>query len=83
LAASGQITATGTLDGIVVPIRIVRSQFEENHDGNQRAKAAAKNVDVSTKSSGGSRPTEELRPVTSGDIIEMSKRAAAVRAETA
>ena len=56
---------------------------EEVTVGALRAKAAAKNVDVSTKSSGGSRPTEDLRPVTSGDIIEMSKRAAAVRAETA
>ena len=44
-----------------------------------RAKAAAAGVDTTPKSSGGAAPLkagEELRPVTSGDIVEMFKEAA-------
>jgi hypothetical protein len=37
------------------------------------ARAAAKHVDTSPKSSGGSVPSTETRPVTSGDIMEMFK----------
>jgi predicted TIM-barrel fold metal-dependent hydrolase len=44
-----------------------------------RARAAAKGVDTSPKSSGGSRPTDETRPVTSGDIVDMFKKHAAER----
>ncbi len=46
-----------------------------------RAKAAAAGVDTTPKSSGGSaplKPGEELRPVTSGDIMEMFKETAEV-----
>lgn len=41
-----------------------------------RARAAAKGVDVTPKSSGGLRPATDDRPVTSGDIIRMSQEAA-------
>jgi predicted TIM-barrel fold metal-dependent hydrolase len=47
--------------------------------GALRAKAKAKGVDTSPKSSGGSRPVTELRPVTSGDVMEMFKAHAAAR----
>jgi predicted TIM-barrel fold metal-dependent hydrolase len=53
---------------------------EEITVGALRAKAAAKGVDVTPKSSGGAKPTDETRPVTSGDVIAMSKRAAEERA---
>jgi predicted TIM-barrel fold metal-dependent hydrolase len=49
--------------------------------GALRAKAKAKGVDTTPKSSGGSRPTAEPRPVTSGDIMEMFKAHAAERAK--
>jgi hypothetical protein len=49
---------------------------EEVTVGALRAKAKARGVDTSQKSSGGARPTLDARPVTSGDIIAMSKRAA-------
>jgi hypothetical protein len=39
-----------------------------------RSLAKAKGVDVTPKSSGGARPSETMRPVTSGDILAMSKR---------
>jgi predicted TIM-barrel fold metal-dependent hydrolase len=48
--------------------------------GALRAKAKAKGVDTSPKSSGGAKPTDVTRPVTSGDIMAMSKRAAEERA---
>ncbi len=51
---------------------------EEINVGALRAKA--KEVDITQKSSGGARPTIDPRPVTSGDIIAMSKRAAEERA---
>jgi predicted TIM-barrel fold metal-dependent hydrolase len=51
--------------------------------GALRAKALAKGVDTRPKSSGGSRPTDEVRPVTSGDIMEMFKHHAAERAKEA
>ena len=44
--------------------------------GALREKATAKGVDTTPKSSGGLKPTDEIRPVTSGDIIDMSRRAA-------
>jgi predicted TIM-barrel fold metal-dependent hydrolase len=47
---------------------------EELTVGALRAKAAAKGVDVTPKSSGGARPSADMRPVTSGDIFAMSKR---------
>jgi hypothetical protein len=47
--------------------------------GALRAKAKAKGVDTTPKSSGGIRPTEHTRPVTSGDIVAMSQQAAAER----
>jgi predicted TIM-barrel fold metal-dependent hydrolase len=47
---------------------------EELTVGALRAKAQAKHVDVTPKSCGGARPSEDLRPVTSGDIFAMSKR---------
>ena len=47
--------------------------------GALRARAKAKGVDTTPKSSGGARPVEDLRPVTSGDIMEMMKKHAAVR----
>jgi len=46
-----------------------------------RAKAAASGVDTTPKSSGGAAPLkdgEELRSVTSGDIVEMFKETAEV-----
>ena len=53
---------------------------EEITVGALRAKAAARSVDTSPKSSGGAKPTDETRPVTSGDIIAMSRKAAEERA---
>jgi hypothetical protein len=47
---------------------------EELTVGALRAKARAKGVDVAPKSSGGARPSVDMRPVTSGDIFAMSKR---------
>lgn len=47
---------------------------EELTVGALRAKAKANGVDTSPKSSGGLRPTEGLRPVTSGDIMAMSRK---------
>jgi predicted TIM-barrel fold metal-dependent hydrolase len=47
--------------------------------GALRARAAAKGVDTSPKSSGGSRPTAVEGPVTSGDILEMFQAHAAQR----
>ncbi|MBW8784666.1 MAG: amidohydrolase family protein [Novosphingobium sp.] len=41
--------------------------------GALRAKARRKGVDTAPKSSGGSRPSDEQRPVTSGDVMEMFK----------
>ncbi len=52
---------------------------EEITVGALRAQAAARKVDTSPKSSGGSRPTDDPRPVTSGDIMEMFKHHAAQR----
>ena len=52
---------------------------DEVNVGALRARAKAKGVDTTPKSSGGARPTEDLRPVTSGDIMEMMKQHAAVR----
>lgn len=52
---------------------------EELTVGALRAKAKAKGVDTAPKSSGGLRPTEEQRPVTSGDIIAMSRKVAEQR----
>jgi predicted TIM-barrel fold metal-dependent hydrolase len=51
-------------------------QREELSVGALRAKAAAAEVDISPKSSGGERPVEEgdKRPVTSGDIMQMFMR---------
>jgi predicted TIM-barrel fold metal-dependent hydrolase len=51
--------------------------------GALRAQAAAKGVDVSTKSSSGARPVAagERRPVTSGDVLAMFKEHAEVLAE--
>ncbi|MET0270419.1 MAG: amidohydrolase family protein [Sphingomonas sp.] len=48
-----------------------------------RARAAAKGVDVSLKSSSGARPTESTptRPVTSGDVMEMFRKHADERAD--
>jgi predicted TIM-barrel fold metal-dependent hydrolase len=48
--------------------------------GALRARAKAKGVDTTPKSSGGIRPTNDARPVTSGDVIAMSKQAAEARA---
>jgi predicted TIM-barrel fold metal-dependent hydrolase len=48
--------------------------------GALRAQAKAKGVDVTPKSSGGHRPSDSKQPVTSGDVIEMSKKAAQERA---
>jgi len=56
---------------------------EEITVGALRARAAAKGVDTKPKSSGGSRPTDEQRPVTSGDIMEMFKHHAEQRAKEA
>jgi predicted TIM-barrel fold metal-dependent hydrolase len=47
--------------------------------GALRAKAKAKGVDTSPKSSGGSKPATANRPVTSGDVMEMFKAHAAAR----
>jgi len=47
--------------------------------GALRARAKAKGVDTSPKSSGGSKPLVEDRPVTSGDVMEMFKAHAASR----
>src|SRR3546814_14477739 len=44
---------------------------EEINVGALHAQAAAKGVDTAPKSSGGSVPANETRPVTSGDIMEM------------
>jgi predicted TIM-barrel fold metal-dependent hydrolase len=44
-----------------------------------RARAKAKGVDISPKSSGGARPTDEVRPVTSGDVMTMFQKHAAER----
>lgn len=52
---------------------------EELTVGALRAKAKAKGVDTTPKSSGGARPAEGDRPVTSGDIMEMFKQQAAAR----
>ncbi|HMK86295.1 MAG TPA: amidohydrolase family protein [Steroidobacteraceae bacterium] len=52
---------------------------EELTVGALRARAKARGVDTSPKSSGGVRPTDEVRPVTSGDIIAMAKKAAEAR----
>ncbi|MGB8363042.1 MAG: amidohydrolase family protein [Rhizomicrobium sp.] len=52
---------------------------EELTVGPLRAKAKAKGVDTTPKSSGGLRPTEDRRPVTSGDIMAMSKKHAEAR----
>ena len=49
--------------------------------GALRAKAEAKGVDIRPKSSGGSRPAEDDRPVTSGDIMQMFQAHAAERAK--
>ena len=54
---------------------------EEITVGALRAKAKAKGVDTAPKSSGGSRPSDEDRPVTSGDVMEMFKEHAAERAK--
>jgi predicted TIM-barrel fold metal-dependent hydrolase len=47
---------------------------EELTVGALRAKAKAKGVDTTPKSTGGLRPAEDLRPVTSGDIMAMSRK---------
>jgi hypothetical protein len=47
---------------------------EELTVGAMRAKAKAKGVDVAPKSSGGARPSADMRPVTSGEIFAMSTR---------
>ncbi len=52
---------------------------EEVNVGALHAKAKAKGVDTTPKSSGGSKPLTENRPVTSGDITEMFKAHAAAR----
>ncbi|MCB2079216.1 MAG: amidohydrolase [Novosphingobium sp.] len=49
---------------------------EELTVGALRAKAVAKGVDTTPKSSGGARPTTETRPVTSGDIMVMARETA-------
>jgi len=56
---------------------------EEITVGALRAQAKAKGVDTTPKSSGGSRPAQEDRPVTSGDIMTMLKAHAAERAKEA
>ena len=53
---------------------------EEITVGALRAKAQARGVDTTVKSSDGARPTMDTRPVTSGDIIAMSRKAAEERA---
>ncbi|MEW9854396.1 amidohydrolase family protein [Novosphingobium sp. M1R2S20] len=53
---------------------------EEVTVGALRAKAAAKGVDTSPKSSGGSKPVADDRPITSGDIMNMMKSHAEKRA---
>ncbi|MET0251719.1 MAG: amidohydrolase, partial [Novosphingobium sp.] len=49
------------------------NKLEDMTVGACRARAAAKGVDTTPKSSGGARPVEDagLRPVTSGDIMAM------------
>jgi predicted TIM-barrel fold metal-dependent hydrolase len=44
-----------------------------------RARAQAKGVDTSPKSSGGARPATDNRPITSGDVVNMMSKAAAER----
>jgi len=56
-----------------------RHKREELTVGALRARAKAKGVDTTPKSSGGIRPTTDQRPVTSGDIIAMSKQYAEAR----
>lgn len=53
---------------------------EELTVGALRAKAKERGVDTTPVSSGGARPVTEPRPVTSGDIMEMSRKAAEERA---
>jgi len=53
---------------------------EEVNVGALRAKASAKGVDTSPKSSGGAKPSADEGPVTSGDIMAMSRAAAEERA---
>ena len=55
-------------------------QREQLTVGALRAKAKAKGVDTSPKSSGGAKPLAVDRPVTSGDIMEMMKKQADARA---
>lgn len=52
---------------------------EEITVGALRARAKAKGVDTAPKSSGGSRPLTEDRPVTSGDVMQMFQAHAAQR----
>ncbi len=52
---------------------------EEITVGALRVKARAKDVNTAPKSSGGSRPAADERPVTSGDIMEMMKAHAEAR----
>ena len=52
---------------------------EEINVGALHAKAKAKGVDTTPKSSGGSKPLTENRPVTSGDIMQMFKAHADAR----
>ena len=54
---------------------------EDINVGALHAKAAAKGVDTAPKSSGGSVPSNETRPVTSGDVMEMFKAHAEKRAK--
>ncbi|KHK92233.1 amidohydrolase family protein [Novosphingobium malaysiense] len=54
---------------------------EEINVGALHAQAAAKGVDTAPKSSGGSVPSTETRPVTSGDVMEMFKAHAEKRAK--
>ena len=53
--------------------------------GALRARAKAKGVDTSPKSSGGARPVEGavLRPITSGDLVAMYNKHAETIAESA
>jgi hypothetical protein len=52
---------------------------EELTVGALRAKAMAKGVDTSPKTSGGARPLADKRPITSGDIMAMMKDQADAR----
>ena len=58
---------------------------EELTVGALRARAQAKGVDTSPKSSGGARPVEGavLRPITSGDLVAMYNKHAETIAESA